>query len=156
MKKSIVIRPIPFLFNLLLSLGGGALIGLFTRGGEQYDALVKPPLSPPPYVFGIVWTILYTLMAISITLVISKSGGETSASKIYYLQLLVNFIWPILFFSLGLLTFSFIWLLLLIALVVVMIVSFYRISPLAALLQIPYLIWLLFAAYLNLGFVILN
>ena len=156
MKKSIVIRPIPFLFNLLLSLGGGALVGLLTRGGEMYDTLIKPPLSPPPFLFGIVWSILYILMAVSITLVISKSGGETSASKIYYLQLLVNFIWPVLFFSFGLLTFSFIWILLLTALVAVMIVSFYRISPLAALLQIPYLIWLLFAAYLNLGFVILN
>lgn len=156
MKKSIVIRPIPFLFNLLLSLGGGALIGMVTRPGEAFGALVKPPLSPPPFLFGIVWSILYTLMAISITLVISKSNGETTASKIYYLQLIVNFIWPILFFNFGFLTFSFIWILLLIALVVVMIVNFYRISPLAALLQIPYLIWLLFAAYLNLGFAILN
>ncbi len=156
MKKSIVIRPIPFLFNLVLALGGGALIGLVTRGNEQYETLTKPPLSPPPALFGIVWSILYILMAVSITLVISKSNGQSSASRVYYIQLLVNFIWPILFFSFGLLTLSFIWILLLITLVIVMIVQFYKVSPLAAFLQIPYLIWLLFAAYLNLGFVILN
>lgn len=156
MKKSIVIRPIPFLFNLVLALGGGALIGLVTRGNEQYETLTKPPLSPPPALFGIVWSVLYILMAVSITLVISKSNGQSSASRVYYIQLLVNFIWPILFFSFGLLTLSFIWILLLITLVIVMIVQFYKVSPLAAFLQIPYLIWLLFAAYLNLGFVILN
>ncbi|MEE1280215.1 MAG: TspO/MBR family protein [Oscillospiraceae bacterium] len=156
MKKSIVIRPLPFIFNLVLALGGGALIGLISRPTPAYDALTKPPLSPPPFLFGIVWSILYILMAVSITLVVSKSNNTETASKLYYAQLLVNFIWPILFFNLGLLTFSFIWILLLIALVVAMIVSFWRISPLAAVLQIPYLIWLLFAAYLNLGFAILN
>ena len=157
MKKSIVIKPLPFIFNLILSLGGGFLIGLITNPDEKFMALTSPPLAPPAILFPIVWTILYTLMAVSITLVISKNGANSEdAAKIYYLQLIVNFIWPILFFSFGLLTFSFIWLLLLIALVAVMIVRFYRVSPLAAALQLPYLLWLIFAAYLNLGYVVLN
>jgi len=157
MKKSIVIKPLPFIFNLILSLGGGFLIGLITNPDEKFASLVSPPLAPPAVLFPIVWTILYTLMAVSITLVISKNGSKSEdAAKIYYLQLIVNFIWPILFFSFGFLTFSFVWLLLLIALVVVMIVRFYRVSPLAAYLQLPYLVWLLFAAYLNLGYVVLN
>ena len=157
MKKSIVLRPLPFLFNLALSLGGGFIIGLISRPDQKYFELVKPPLSPPPALFGIVWSVLYFLMAVSISLVISKGGQNAeSASKIYYLQLIVNFVWPILFFNFGFLTLAFVWLLLLIALVVLMIVRFYKISPLAAYLQIPYLVWLLFAAYLNLAFVILN
>ena len=155
MKKSIVLRPLPFIFNLALSLGGGFIVGLLTRTDEKFAALKAPPLAPPAALFPIVWTILYTLMAVSITLVISK-GNSDEAAKAYYLQLIANFIWPFLFFNLGALTLAFVWLLLLIALVIVMIVRFYRVSPLAAYLQIPYLIWLLFAAYLNLGYVVLN
>ncbi len=155
MKKSIVIKPLPFIFNLALSLGGGFIVGLLTQADEKFAALKAPPLAPPAALFPIVWTILYTLMAVSITLVISK-GNSDEAAKAYYLQLIANFIWPFLFFNLGALTLAFVWLLLLIALVIVMIVRFYRVSPLAAYLQIPYLIWLLFAAYLNLGYVVLN
>ena len=155
MKKSIVIKPLPFIFNLALSLGGGFVVGLLTRADEKFAALNQPPLAPPAALFPIVWTVLYTLMAVSITLVISK-GNSDDAAKAYYLQLIVNFVWPFLFFNLGALTLSFVWILLLIALVIVMIVRFYRVSPLAAYLQIPYLVWLLFAAYLNLGYVILN
>ena len=157
MKKSIVIKPLPFIFNLALSLGGGFLIGLFTRADQTFNELNSPPPEVPAILFPIVWTILYTLMAVSITLVISKGGTNSEmAARVYYLQLIVNFIWPILFFSLGFFTLAFVWLLLLIALVIVMIVRFYKISPVAAYLQIPYLLWLFFAAYLNLGYVLLN
>jgi len=157
MKKSLVIKPLPFLFQLALSLGGGIVVGLLTSGREVYDSLVKPPLSPPAILFPIVWSILYTLMAISASLILSsKSPKIDSVIKVYYIQLIVNFIWPILFFNFGFLTLSFVWILLLIALVGVMIYQFYGINKTAALLQIPYFLWLLFAAYLNLGFVILN
>ncbi len=157
MKKSIVIKPLPFLFQLALSLGGGILVGLLTSGREGYETLVKPPLSPPAVLFPIVWSILYTLMAVSATLILSsQKGRDSGVIKIYYLQLLVNFAWSFLFFEFGFLTLSFIWILLLIALVIFMIYKFYPINKTAALLQIPYLIWLLFAAYLNLGFVVLN
>lgn len=157
MKKSIVIKPLPFLFQLALSLGGGILVGFLTSGREVYETLVKPPLSPPAILFPIVWSILYTLMAVSASLILSSKSPKTdSAMKIYYIQLIVNFIWPILFFNFGFLTLSFVWILLLIALVALMIYKFYGINKTAAFLQIPYLLWLLFAAYLNLGFVILN
>lgn len=157
MKKSLVIKPLPFLFQLALALGGGIVVGLLTSGREVYDSLIKPPLSPPAVLFPIVWSILYTLMAISASLILSSKSAKTeSAIKVYYVQLIVNFIWPILFFNFGFLTLSFVWILLLIALVGVMIYQFYGINKTAALLQIPYFLWLLFAAYLNLGFVILN
>ena len=157
MKKSIVIKPLPFLFQLALSLGGGIIVGLLTSGREVYDTLIKPPLSPPAILFPIVWSILYTLMAVSASLILSSKSLKTdSAMKIYYAQLAVNFVWPFLFFSLSFLTLSFVWILLLIALVALMIYKFYGINKTAAFLQIPYFLWLLFAAYLNLGFVILN
>ncbi len=157
MKKSIVIKPLPFLFQLALSLGGGILVGLLTSGREVYETLGKPPLSPPAILFPIIWSILYTLMAVSASLILSSKSLKTdSAMKIYYTQLIVNFVWPFLFFNFSFLTLSFVWILLLIALVALMIYKFYGINKTAALLQIPYLLWLLFAAYLNLGFVILN
>lgn len=157
MKKSIVIKPAPFLFQLALSLGGGILVGALTAGREAYALLTKPPLSPPAIVFPIVWTVLYTLMAVSATIILSnKKGRDSGYIKIYYAQLIVNFAWSFLFFNFGFLTLSFVWILLLIALVAVMIYSFNKINKLAAYLQIPYILWLLFAAYLNLGFAVLN
>lgn len=157
MKKSFVIKPLPFLFQLALSLGGGILVGLLTSGREVYETLTKPPLSPPAILFPIVWSILYTLMAVSAALILSsQKGRDSGVIKLYYIQLAVNFVWPFLFFNLGFLTLSFVWILLLIALVALMIYKFYGINKTAALLQLPYLIWLLFAAYLNLGFVVLN
>lgn len=157
MKKSVVIKPIPFIFQLILSLGGGFLIGMITRNNEMFQSLNKPPLTPPPIVFIIAWSIFYILMAISATIILSsQKGRDSGAIRIYYVQLMVNFLWPIFFFSFGFLTFSFVWILLLIALVIAMIVSFYKVNKTAALIQIPYLIWLLFAAYLNLGFAVLN
>ena len=142
---------------MLCALGGGIVVGLLTSGREVYDTLIKPPLSPPAILFPIVWSILYTLMAVSASLILSSKSSKTdSAMKIYYAQLIVNFVWPFLFFSLNFLTLSFVWILLLIALVALMIYQFYGINKTSALLQIPYLLWLLFAAYLNLGFVILN
>lgn len=156
MKKSMVIRPLPFLLNLVLSFGGGSLIGLIARPGEQFQALNAPPLVPPAWVFGVAWSVFYILMAVSITLILGKTHPSSSAAKLYFAQLIVNFIWPILFFSFGFLTFSFVWILLLIALVAAMICAFWRVSVPAAVLQLPYFLWLLFAAYLNLGYVVLN
>ncbi len=157
MKKSMVIKPAPFLFQLALSLGGGLVVSALTAGREAYALLTKPPLSPPAVLFPIAWTILYTLMAVSATLILSNQKGRNSGYiKIYYVQLIVNFVWSFLFFNFGFLTLSFVWILLLIALVAIMIFSFNKVNKLSAYLQIPYIIWLLFAAYLNLGFAVLN
>ncbi len=156
MKKSVVLRPMPFLLNLFLTLGGGALVGLATRRNPACEALCRPPFSPPGWVFGLVWNILYFLMAVSVALIISRAGWDNTATKLFYGQLAVNLFWPLLFFSFGQLTFSFVWLLLLIVLTAAMLRAFFKISPTAGVLQLPYLLWLLFAAYLNLGFAVLN
>ncbi len=147
------------LWNLALPLTVGGLSALITRGSmEQYQQLNQPPLSPPGAVFPIVWTALFLLMGISTDRLGSR--GHTpqwgSAWKIYGAQLLVNFLWPIFFFQLGWYLFAFFWLILLAVLVVWMIRRFYRLVPLAGWLQIPYLLWLLFAGYLNLGVYLLN
>lgn len=138
----------------------GALSGWLTRDGTMIfnEAVIQPPLSPPAIVFPIVWTILYALMGISAARIAMQppSAEKTRSRNLYLLQLLVNFLWSPIFFNLQAYGAAFVWLLLLWTLVLLMIVSFRRIDPLAAKLQIPYLIWLTFAAYLNLGVWILN
>lgn len=138
----------------------GLIAGLLTGGGmETFAGIDKPPLSPPGWLFPVVWTILYTLMGISSYIVITsgKTQEQTSdALRIYIVQLAVNFMWPFLFFTMGWYLFAFIWLVLLWILVFIMIVMFKDISKLAAYLNIPYLVWLTFAAYLNFAIWILN
>ena len=131
----------------------GATAGFLTSNSmEAFSGLIKPPLSPPAWLFPVVWTILYTLMGISSYLILT-SGAEKeevqNALSIYAYQLTVNFLWPTFFFNFRWFFFSFLWLLLLIFLVAAMIREFYKISKPAAYLNIPYLIWLLFAGYLN-------
>ncbi len=138
----------------------GGLASFLTRGGmDVFMQLNQPPLSPPGWVFGVVWTILYTLMGVSSYLV-TQSGAEeevvNKALSVYVYQLIVNFLWPTFFFNFGWYLFSFLWLVLLWVLVLIMIIRFYNISKLAGILQIPYLIWLTFAGYLNLGVWLLN
>lgn len=122
-----------------------------------FNALKKPPLSPPGYVFPIVWTILYTLMAISSAMIYeSNSKDKNKALAIYIIQLFVNFFWSILFFKFQAYLFSFIWLLLLLGLIVLMISKFFKINKTSAYLLIPYLLWVTFAGYLNVMIYILN
>ena len=118
--------------------------------------MIQPSFAPPAILFPIVWTILYTLMGISSYLVITEGGDNEKALKYYVLQLTVNLIWPFLFFSLKMYILSFVWILLLIYLVVRMILEFYKINKTAAYLQIPYLLWLIFASILNLAISLLN
>jgi len=147
-KKKLLVR-------IALPLIVGAISSLLTRGSmEAFEALNQPPLSPPGWLFPVVWTILYTLMGISAYIIDMSDIAEIDKQKImrlYHLQLTVNFLWPIFFFSFQWYLFSFFWLLLLIVLVVLMIKEFYKISNVAAFINIPYLIWLVFAAYLNIG-----
>lgn len=146
------------LLSLLISLGVGGLSALFTSSSMQtYQDLVKPPLSPPGIVFGIVWTILFFLMGISAYLVYqAKSPNKKYALGIYGLQLIVNFFWSILFFNLDAYWFAFAWLILLWILILFMVILFYRICKLSGLLQIPYLLWVTFAGYLSFMVALLN
>ena len=138
----------------------GVLAALLTRNSmEVFGILEKPPLAPPAWLFPVAWTILYILMGISSYLILTSNadkGEITSAIRIYGLQLVVNFLWPTFFFNFGWYLFSFFWLVFLWILVLLMILRFKEINKLAAYLNIPYLIWLTFAGYLNLGIWILN
>lgn len=147
-----------YMIAVLLPLAVGGLSALLSRSGMmKYQVLEKPPLSPPGIVFPIAWTILYVLMGIGSAMIgCSGSREKPQALKLYAAQLAVNFFWSIFFFDFGWRLFAFFWLLLLLALAAGMVKSFYRIERKAAYLQIPYLIWLLFAAYLNFGVWLLN
>lgn len=133
----------------------GGVAGFITRGGmETFQQMNQPPLSPPPWLFPIVWTILYTLMGIASYLILTSDAEQREkddALALYYDQLVVNFLWPVFFFSFQWYLFSFFWILLLWLLVFWMIWKFSRISKTAAKINIPYLLWLTFAAYLNFG-----
>lgn len=137
------------IISILIPLAVGALSSLFS-GNMSYTAFNKPSFAPPPSLFPVVWTILYILMGISSYIIYSSNdSGKRAALTTYALQLVFNFFWSILFFGFSQYLFAFIWLIALIILIVIMIYQFYKISPLAAYLQIPYLLWCLFAAYLN-------
>ena len=149
----------PYLGFPALALAVGGLASLLTSGGmAAFDALNKPPLSPPDWVFGVVWTILYILMGVGMAIVWQETSGRERrrALAAWVLQLAVNFLWPVFFFTLEWRLFSFFWLVLLFVLVARMTRIFAQHSRLAALLQIPYLVWLVLAGYLNLGVWILN
>ena len=138
----------------------GTVSALLTQNSmEVFQSMNKPPLAPPGWLFPVVWTLLYILMGISSYLIL-QSGEEPEeirkALTIYGYQLAVNFLWPTFFFNFGWYFFSFLWLLLLWVLVLIMILRFKDISKLAAYMNIPYLVWLTFAGYLNLGIWILN
>lgn len=147
-----------YIFSILIALGVGGLSAYITMGSmEIFDKIAKPPLTPPSIVFPIVWTILYTLMGVSSAIIYNeKHIKRNRALVVYALQLFFNFMWSILFFNYELYLLSAIWLAVMIALIIYMIKLFYEIKPIAAYLQIPYLIWCLFALYLNIAIFILN
>ncbi len=137
---------------IAISLAVGGLSALFTTMGmDDYRLAQKPALTPPEIVFPIVWTILYTLMGISAARIwiASQDKGSNGGLMLYVIQLVVNFFWSVIFFTLQAYGFAFFWLLFLCFLVLLMIISFSKTDKLAAYLQIPYLLWLIFAGYLN-------
>lgn len=147
---------LPYLLTTILILLVGNLFGGDT---SIYLDLEKPPLSPPSYVFGIAWLILYTLMIISLYLIYKTDCGNCNKKNAYFpffTQLIINVIWPMIFFGEDKFFLAFLWILLLIVSVVFMIREFIKINPLAGFLQIPYLLWLIFATYLNYGIYTLN
>ncbi len=145
---------------LVIPLAVGGIAALLTRGGmDTFETLNQPPLSPPGWLFPVVWTILYILMGIASYLVLTSDKSQESTRRalvLYGIQLVFNFLWPIFFFSMSAYLFAFIWLVALWLLILATTVSFYRISDIAGYLMIPYLIWVTFAGYLNLGIYILN
>ena len=145
---------------LILPLALGALSSWLNRGAmAKYAALNQPPLSPPGWLFPVVWTLLYLLMGLAAYLVaVSPASGRRRerARSLYLLQLGFNFFWSSLFFGLGAWLAAFLWLLLLLGLSLICCLLFWHIDRRAGALLLPYLLWLLFAAYLNLSLWLIN
>ncbi len=145
-----------YIKSILVPVIVGGVVGIIISKFMDYNTLEKPFLSPSSIAFPIVWTILYILMGISYGRLKEKNLNDTNVKTIYYLQLFVNALWSIIFFVFKLRLLAFAWIILLDILVFVMINIFYSKDRKAGLLQIPYLIWTLFATYLNLFIYILN
>lgn len=141
---------------ILIPVLVGGIVGFFISGSIDYNSLEKTFLSPPSITFPIVWTILYILMGISYAILESNSLVNSKINSIYYLQLFFNALWPIAFFLLKWRLFAFIWIIILAVLIIIMIARFYEKQKTAAWLQVPYLLWALFATYLNFGVYLLN
>jgi len=148
----------PYIAFLLVTAAIGGLGALVVNAGmPAYQALEKPGFTPPDIVFPIAWSILYLLMAIGAARVWNTHSRQRDrAIKLFLLQLVMNFLWNVWFFTLHWFLFAFVWLLALIVLIVLMIRDFSRIDVPAGRIQIPYLLWCCFAAALNLGVALLN
>lgn len=145
-----------FIKTIIVPLIVGGLVGLIISKSIDYNSLVKPFLAPPSILFPIMWTILYILMGVSYGILKSKDLNDSKIKFIYYLQLVVNGLWFIFFFTFKWRLFAFVWILLLDVLVIIMIYRFFSKNKCSGLLQIPYLTLILFATYLNLAIYILN
>ena len=156
--KTHIINLKQLIISIAIPLAVGGLSALLTMGSmAQFEQIAKPPLSPPGFLFPIVWTILYTLMGIASYIVYrSKSPYKLYALIFYVAQLAVNFIWSPVFFNLTAYLLAFFCILVLLALVIITTVMFYRIDKTAGILMIPYCIWVAFATYLNFGVYLLN
>ncbi len=150
----------PYIIAVLIVEAVGAISSWLTKAGvDRYiETVVKPPLTLPSFIFPIVWGILFALMGISVAKIWLKpqSDDRTKSLIIFAVQLAVNVIWTLVFFNLQTFGIAFIIILLLLALILLMILSFSKLDKLAAKLQIPYFLWVLFAAYLNISIFLLN
>jgi tryptophan-rich sensory protein len=150
-----------YVIAIAIPLGVGLIAAYLTMGNmDIYSAIKTPPLSPPALLFPIVWTILYILMGVSSAMVYNAREVEPTCARrglgYYAMSLIANFAWSIIFFNVRAFGIAFLWLLLLLYLIIRTILCYFKVSKVAAILQIPYSIWVAFAGYLNLGIVILN
>lgn len=149
-----------FLISIAIPLSVGGISALIVHGNTDiYSKINQPPLAPPSWVFPVVWTVLYLLMGISLYIVWNTradSGKKRLAFLLFGIQLFLNLIWSPIFFGLQLFLPALIVLVFTWIFTAAMIVSFYSISKPAALLQIPYIIWLTFAGYLNFAIYLIN
>jgi translocator protein len=146
--------------SLALPLAVGGIAGMFTAQAipTWYATLNRPSFNPPNWVFGPVWTVLYILMGISLYMVWTMAPGKerNMAMAAFAIQLVLNFGWSFLFFYFKTLGFALVEIVALWASIVVMLVIFYRVKPLAAYINIPYLLWVSFATLLNAAYFKLN
>lgn len=150
-----------FIIAAAIPLATGGFSAFLTRNNmDIYEEIITPPLSPPSFLFPVVWTVLYFLMGVSSAFIWKKrkeNKEETeTALLIYAASLVFNFIWSLIFFNSGMYLFSFIWLIALLILIITTIIKYKKLSSAAAYIQIPYALWVTFAGYLNFGIFILN
>ena len=144
---------------LAIPLVVGGLSALLSGGMDNFDTLIKPPLSPPGWLFPVVWTILYLMMGFASFLVYTANAPtykKNSALLVYGIQLFFNFLWSIIFFRFEAYLFAFIWLVVMWVLILITLVRFWEIRKSAGYLLIPYFVWVAFAGYLNIAIYILN
>lgn len=157
MNKSLIFK---LIVSIILPLGLGAIAGIFTAQSvpEWYDTLYRPSFSPPNWIFGPVWTFLYILIGFSLFLIWKQepSKERNIAILIFMIQLLLNFGWSFIFFYFNMIGLAFIEIILLWISIVIMLVLFHKIKPLASYVNIPYLLWVTFAAVLNGSYFFLN
>ncbi len=153
-----IIRLRPFLISLGTSVGTVFFAMLLNASGfSRYESLYLPPGAPSGWVLGAVWMVLSVLMGVSAYLLWqSDSPKRRRGMRLYIAQLVVNFLWPVWFFTLRWDFFSFLWVLLLGVLVAAFVRTLLAVQRIAAYLQIPYLVWLVFTAYWNFGVFVLN
>ena len=144
---------------LIIPLGTGGLSALFSGGMSSYQITNQPPLSPPGWIFPVVWTILYLLMGYASYRVLLSDADKNQIQKalrLYGAQLVLNFLWPIIFFGFDAYLLAFIVLIGLWVLIFLTIRTFSKIDETAGNLLLPYLLWVTFAGYLNLAIYLLN
>lgn len=147
------------LLSLIITLGTGYLSSAFIRGSEEmYNTLTKPVFAPPSWIFPIVWIILYIMMAVAAYRIwmVSKGKCLRKAMIFYFIQLALNFLWPIIFFRFRLRAIAFLEIILLIIFIALTTAEFYKKDKIAGKLMFPYLVWTIFAAVLNYSIWILN
>ncbi len=159
--RYIMSKVTPYIVSVFISLAIGGLSAFFTRNNmDIYSEVNTPPLSPPSILFPIVWTVLYILMGISAAIIYNAKADDNDSKArilfVYAVSLFVNFCWSIFFFNMRIFLFSFFWLIILWILIFRTILGYSKTNRVAAYLQIPYLIWVTFAGYLNLGIWVLN
>ena len=151
---------IKLIVSIFLPLGLGTIAGIFTAQSvpEWYATLNRPSFNPPNWIFGPVWTTLYILMGISLFLIWKQnmSKERNLAILVFMLQLLFNFGWSFIFFYFNMIGFALIEIILLWISIVIMLVLFYKIKPIASYINIPYLLWVTFATVLNGSYYFLN
>lgn len=142
-------------FRLFLPIILGGIVGIIIKNYIDYSFIEKPPLSPPKLAFPIAWSILYLLIGISYY-IYRKNNYDKKTIQIYYIGLILNALWSIIFFVLKLRLLSIIWIIALIIITIILFINYKKQNKTSAYLLIPYIIWLIYATYINIGVYILN
>lgn len=160
MKKETKRKILTFVIAIIIPLAIGGFSAYLTKDNMNiYEEINTPPLSPPSFLFPIVWTILYVLMGVSSAFIWLNRTEKNTADKglLYYAgSLFFNFVWSLIFFNFRAYLFAFVWLLVMLTLIILTVINYKKVVPLAAYLQIPYILWTVFAGYLNFGIYLLN